>query len=464
MAAAASPPPTTKMRSKKSSDEASWLSYYTPTLSGMMGFLSEIFPSELLEVGEPPEKTATESKEAVLKKPEYHMKQVPKVKSKSIHSRWYWPFAAGMIFSEVVAIYSIFFIKLQRATGLFVLLYGILSGLCITAGYHRLWAHRAYKASLPLELFLAVFGASSIQGSILWWVQNHRLHHRYTDTDRDPYNIKRGFWYAHHGWILFRRKEDELGYADMTDLHANKVVLWQYRYYFFICTLTSMVIPTVVCGCLWGDWVGGLFWAAITRTVGVQQVTFCVNSIAHTFGTQPYSDEQTPKDNWITGIITLGEGYHNFHHAFPNDYRNGVRWYDIDLTKWVLWAMEQLGLAHSLKRFPRNEIMKGRAAMKLKRAEKFAKRVNYGTPVDELPKYTESEFVAEVRERGCKWLVIEGFIYNVEDFVDMHPGGPRLIKSGIGKDMTNAFNGGVYNHHYSARNLMNSTMRVGKII
>ncbi|KAJ2494614.1 stearoyl-CoA 9-desaturase, partial [Coemansia sp. RSA 2049] len=190
--ATASPPPPTKTRGKKRGDEPSWLSYYTPTLSGLMEYLSEIFPSELIEVGEPPEKTATESKETVLKRPEYHMKQVPKEKSKSIHSRWYWPFASGILLSEAIAIYAIFFIKLQRATGIFMLLYGILSGLCITAGYHRLWAHRAYKASLPLELFLAVFGASSIQGSIIWWVQNHRLHHRYTDTDRDPYNIKRG--------------------------------------------------------------------------------------------------------------------------------------------------------------------------------------------------------------------------------------------------------------------------------
>ncbi|KAJ1771980.1 hypothetical protein IW140_002914 [Coemansia sp. RSA 1813] len=452
------------MASTKSPKDVSWLSHYIPTYQGIKNFVGDVFPSEIMAVGEPPEKTAVESKDSVLKKPVYKMKPVPKVSGKSVHSRWYWPFAAGVLALEVISVYAMFFIKLQRATGIFMVLYGILSGLCITAGYHRLWAHRAYKASLPLEIFLAVFGASSIQGSIIWWVQNHRLHHRYTDTERDPYNIKRGFWYAHHGWILFRRQEDELGYADMTDLHANKVVIWQYNYYFFISALTSMILPTVVCGYFLGDWVGGFFWGACARIAGVQQITFCVNSVAHTFGTQPYSDEQTPKDNWITGIVTLGEGYHNFHHAFPNDYRNGVRWYDIDLTKWILWGLEQLGLAYSLKRFPRNEIMKGRATMKLKRAERFAKRVDYGTPVEELAMFTESEFVAEVKERGRKWLVIEGFIYNVEDFIEMHPGGPKLIKSGIGKDMTNAFNGGVYNHHYSARNLMNSTMRVGKII
>ncbi|KAJ2299209.1 stearoyl-CoA 9-desaturase, partial [Coemansia sp. RSA 2706] len=131
---------------------------------------------------------------------------------------------------------------------------------------------------------------------------------------------------------------------------------------------------------------------------------------------------------------------------------------------WVLWVLEQLQLAFDLKRFPRNEIMKGRAAMKLKRAQDFAKRVDYGKPVDDLPMFTESEFVAEVREQRRKWLVIEGFIYDVKDFIKLHPGGQKLILSGIGKDMTNAFNGGVYNHHYSARNLMNSTMRVGRIV
>ncbi|KAJ2751319.1 stearoyl-CoA 9-desaturase, partial [Coemansia nantahalensis] len=371
------------------------LAYYLPTWAGIKSYLSEIFPSELMPVGEAPEKSAVESNDDTIKKPVYTMKKVERVAGKSFHSRWYWPFALGILTAEVVAVFAIIFVKLQRNTGIFVVLYGVLSGLCITAGYHRLWAHRAYKASKPLELFLAVFGASSIQGSIIWWVQNHRLHHRYTDTERDPYNIKRGFWYAHHGWILFRRKEEDLGYADMTDLHANKIVVWQYKYYFYICGFTSLVLPTVICGCLFGDWVGGFFWGGVARLVGVQQVTFCVNSVAHTFGTQPYSDEQTPRDNWLTGIITLGEGYHNFHHAFPNDYRNGVRWYDIDLTKWVLWLLEQTHLAFALKRFPRNEIMKGRAAMKLKNAEKYAKRVNYGTPIEELAMFTESEFVAE---------------------------------------------------------------------
>ncbi|KAJ2709287.1 stearoyl-CoA 9-desaturase, partial [Coemansia spiralis] len=388
------------------------LGYYLPTWGGFKQYVSEIFPSDLMPVGEAPEKSAVEAADDTIKKPVYTMKKVDRVTGKSIHTRWYWPFASGILAAEAVAIYAVFFVKLERNTGIFMMLYGILSGLCITAGYHRLWAHRAYKASRPLELFLAVFGASSIQGSIIWWVQNHRLHHRYTDTERDPYNIKRGFWYAHHGWILFRRKEDDLGYADMTDLHANKIVVWQYNYYFFICALTSLVLPTAFCGYVLGDWRGGFYWGAVARLVGVQQVTFCVNSVAHTFGTQPYSDEQTPRDNWITGIITLGEGYHNFHHAFPNDYRNGVRWYDVDITKWLLWVLEQAHLAFELKRFPRNEIMKGRAAMKLKNAEKFAKRVNYGVPVEELAMFTESEFVAEVKERGKRWLVIEGFIYD----------------------------------------------------
>ncbi|KAJ1958848.1 hypothetical protein GGI12_004642 [Dipsacomyces acuminosporus] len=436
---------------------------YIPTSSGIKYYFSELFPSALMPVGDPPEKTAVESETDILKKPIYKPKPAVRVKA-SFHDRWYWPFALGILTAEAISIYAIFYIKLQKDTAAFMVLYGVLSGLCITAGYHRLWAHRAFKASFPLEVFLAIFGTSSIQGSIIWWVQNHRLHHRYTDTDRDPYNIRRGFWYAHHGWILFRRKEEELGYADMTDLHKNKIVVWQYKYYFWITFLAAAVLPTVVCGYFFNDWIGGFCWGAAARIVGVQQITFCVNSVAHTFGTQPYSDEQSPRDNWLTGIITLGEGYHNFHHAFPNDYRNGVRWYDIDITKWFLWVMEQMGFASDLKRFPRNEILKGRATMKLKNAEKFAKKINYGTPIEELAMFTESEFVAEVKERGKKWLVIEGFIYDVKDFIKMHPGGPKLIMSGIGKDMTNAFNGGVYNHHYSARNLMNSSMRVGKII
>ena len=236
----------------------------------------------------------------------------------------------------------------------------------ITAGYHRLWAHRAYNASKPLQYALAMAGAGAVEGSIRWWSRGHRAHHRYTDTDLDPYNAHQGFWYSHIGWMLIKPRR-KLGVADISDLSKNEVVRWQHRWYITLLLIFGFVVPTAIPGLLWGDWKGGYFFAGTARLVFVHHVrflfysphlpvslvhgqsTFCVNSLAHWFGEAPFDDKHTPRDHVITALVTIGEGYHNFHHQFPMDYRNAIKWHQYDPTKWFIWAMEKLGLASQLK-------------------------------------------------------------------------------------------------------------------
>jgi stearoyl-CoA desaturase (delta-9 desaturase) len=142
----------------------------------------------------------------------------------------------------------------------------------ITAGYHRLWAHRSYNASKPFQYLLALAGAGAVQGSIKWWSRGHRAHHRYTDTDLDPYNAHKGFWYAHVGWMLVKPRRKP-GVADISDLSKNEIVRWQHKYYVYLLLLMGFIVPTVVAGLGWGDWKGGYFYAAAARLLFVHHVS-----------------------------------------------------------------------------------------------------------------------------------------------------------------------------------------------
>lgn len=158
--------------------------------------------------------------------------------------------------------------------------------------------------------------------------------------------------------------------------------------------------------------------------------------------------------------MTLGEGYHNFHHQFPQDFRNAIEYYQFDPTKWAILFFSWLGLAYDLKRFPENEIKKGALYMQEKSIASQKAMLNYGTPLNELPVYDWDEFQRLVSDAGKQWVLIEGVLYDVEEFIDKHPGGKKYLSAAIGRDMTAAFNGGVYDHSNGARNLMTS-FRIG---
>jgi stearoyl-CoA desaturase (delta-9 desaturase) len=250
------------------------------------------------------------------------------------------------------------------------LLWFALCGVGITGGYHRLFAHPTYRARWLVRAFYLVFGAASVQNSALKWAADHRVHHTKTDRDEDPYNISRGFWWAHIGWIFYKDREQRHP-RGVSDLLADPLVVWQDRYYLALAVLFSGVLPLAL-GSLWGDPIGALLVAGFLRLVVQWHATFAVNSVAHMLGSQPYSRANSARDSFWTALITLGEGYHNFHHRFQSDYRNGVRWFHFDPTKWFVWTMSRIGLTRELRRTPPELIAKARLAVLAERRSRAA--------------------------------------------------------------------------------------------
>ncbi|KAE9406206.1 delta 9-fatty acid desaturase, partial [Gymnopus androsaceus JB14] len=357
----------------------------------------------------------------------------------------------------LIGIVGAFHVKLQWKTAVWAVAYYFLTGLGITAGFHRLWAHRSYNASLPLQYLLAVLGTGAVQGSIKWWSRGHRAHHRYTDTDLDPYDARKGFWYSHVGWMLVKPRRKP-GVADVSDLRRDPVVRWQHKHYLFLILFMGFLLPSLVAYLGWGDAKGGFIYAGVLRLVFVHHSTFCVNSLAHWLGETPFDDKHTPRNHMITAFVTVGEGYHNFHHQFPMDYRNAIKWYQYDPTKWTIWLMYKLGLASHLKVFPDNEIRKGQLTMELKKLRTTQEKLAWPSDSNDLPVISWESFISQSEKRPL--ILIAGFIHEVADFVEEHPGGANFIRSYIGKDATTAFFGGVYEHSNAAHNLL-AMKRVG---
>ena len=244
------------------------------------------------------------------------------------------------------------------------------TGMSITAGYHRLWSHKAYDAHWSVRLFLAIGGAMTVQNSILHWSSDHRVHHRHVDVnDKDPYSAKKGFWFSHIGWMLREYQSERYSdYTNCRDLQKDKIVMWQHKNYLAI-TLISNFGITGLLGWLNGDIIGMILVAGVLRLVVVHHVTFFINSLAHIWGARPYTDKNTARDNGILAFFTFGEGYHNYHHIFEYDYRNGVKWWQFDPTKWLIKGLSFIGLTSKLRTTPDERIEKAKLEMQLKNAK-----------------------------------------------------------------------------------------------
>jgi stearoyl-CoA desaturase (delta-9 desaturase) len=244
------------------------------------------------------------------------------------------------------------------------------SGMSITAGYHRLWSHKAYEANPVVRVVLSIGGAMALQNSILHWCSDHRIHHKHVDNNEsDPYSAKMGFWYSHIGWMLREYQVDRYSdYSNCRDLQKDKVVMWQHRHYLAIMLSANFGVP-ILLGWLNNDIWGMLLLAGVFRLVVVHHVTFFINSLAHIWGRQPYTDKNSARDNDILAFFTFGEGYHNFHHIFEYDYRNGIRWWQFDPSKWLIRGLSFLGLARNLRRCPEERIEKARLVMQLQRSK-----------------------------------------------------------------------------------------------
>lgn len=351
--------------------------------------------------------------------------------------------------------------KLNYKTLLFSVLYYAVGGASITAGYHRLWSHRSFTARWPLRLFFAIFGCASVEGSIKWWGHSHRLHHRYTDTFRDPYDARRGLWFSHMGWMLLKPNPKYRARADIEDLTDDWIVRFQHRHYIILMAFTAFILPSLVCGYFFNDYFGGFVYAGLIRVFCIQQATFCINSMAHYIGDQPFDDKRTPRDNWMTALVTFGEGYHNFHHEFPTDYRNAIKWYQYDPTKVIIYMSSLIGLSYDLKKFSQNAIQQALVQQQQKKLDRQRSKLNWGPQLTDLPVWDKQDFLREVNERKGL-VVISGIVHDVSGYITEHPGGETLIQSALGKDATRAFNGGVYRHSNAAHNVL-ATMRVAVV-
>lgn len=294
-----------------------------------------------------------------------------------------------------------------------------------------------------MRIFLAAGGCCAVQGSIKEWTIDHRVHHKFTDTDKDPYSVNKGLFFAHFGWLFHetdRRNDIHITYSD---LERDPVVVFQNAYYPQLMFFLAFGLPTAIAGLCWGDWQGGLVYAGIYRMFLLHQATFCVNSLAHVLGDQTFADDKTAKDSVVTAIITFGEGYHNFHHAFPSDYRNATHWYQYDPTAWVIWFCDRLGLAWDLKQFRKNEIQKSELQQKMKVLSTAAATLDWGVSLEALPCWTWPEF-QDACSKGRKLIIVAGIVHDVEAFIKEHPGGVSIVQSHLGKDVTGPFNGDVY--------------------
>jgi stearoyl-CoA desaturase (delta-9 desaturase) len=219
--------------------------------------------------------------------------------------------------------------------------------LAITMGYHRLYAHVTYRVHPAIEMFLTFWGTVATQGSIFSWSHDHRIHHRHVDTDLDPYSAPKGFWHSHVIWML--KKRPEINPRIIQDLWKRPSLQFQHANY----AILMVAANGIVWAGLWavtGDPFGAFVIGILLRMFLVHHCTWFINSLAHMWGSQPYSTEHTAVNNFILSILTFGEGYHNYHHTFAGDYRNGVRWWQFDPAKIVIWSLSKIGLAHDLKR------------------------------------------------------------------------------------------------------------------
>lgn len=231
----------------------------------------------------------------------------------------------------------------------------VFGGFGVTIGLHRLWSHRSFQACTPLRAVLLCASSVANQGSIAHWVRDHRVHHRHSETTSDPHDATRGLFFSHIGWLLLRKPPQviEAGKAiDMSDILSDPVVQFENQFYTPMVMLWCFGIPTVVPWWCWGErlWTAFLV-AGVLRLVSLWHATWCVNSFAHAYGTRPYSRNQRgPAENPFVAVVSLGEGWHDWHHAFPYDYACSETNREWNPSKWVIDGCANMGWAWGRKR------------------------------------------------------------------------------------------------------------------
>ncbi|XP_058802403.1 acyl-CoA Delta(11) desaturase-like [Phymastichus coffea] len=236
---------------------------------------------------------------------------------------------------------------------LWTFMLGMMAAFGVTGGVHRYWTHKAYKAKTPLKIILAICYLTAGQNSIVQWVKDHRVHHKYSETDADPHNSNRGFFFAHVGWLMLKKHPDVIRKGrqlDVSDIYNEPVAAFFERHFMLYKVLVCFVIPILVPVFCWNeDWVITILFQ-LSRYMYVLNATWCVNSFAHFFGNKPYDRHISPVESNFVAYVSLGEGWHNYHHVFPSDYRaaeiGGGRF---NLTTKLIDFFARIGWAYDLK-------------------------------------------------------------------------------------------------------------------
>ncbi|MBX3393646.1 MAG: acyl-CoA desaturase [Phycisphaeraceae bacterium] len=262
---------------------------------------------------------------------------------------------AGML-AGIVMLWGVAFdwIHLGIMVGMYVA-----TGLGVTVGYHRLFTHKSFETSAPVKFILGVLGSMALEGSVIKWSATHRKHHRHSDRDEDPHSphgdhrtilgVARGFWHAHVGWIF---DEDDPDLHAYVPDHLKDKVVTTVSSLFPVWVVLGLAIPTVLAGLLTWSIYGallGLLWGGLARIFLVHHATWSVNSVCHLWGTRPFRSHDESRNNPIVGVLAMGEGWHNNHHAFPASARHGLAWWQIDISYAVIRLMQAIGLAWKVR-------------------------------------------------------------------------------------------------------------------
>ncbi|EFN88658.1 acyl-CoA Delta(11) desaturase [Harpegnathos saltator] len=279
-----------------------------------------------------------------------------------------WENLLSFIYIHLAGLYGMYLMLFLHVKYLTILWYAVCTlfiMIGITAGAHRLWSHRSYKAKWPMRLILMLLQSAAYQNTIYRWARDHRVHHKYTDTDADPHNANRGLFFSHIGWLLIRKHPEVKAKGEMidcTDLAQDPFVAFQRKWYKWLMPTFGFILPTLIPYWFWNETLSCAWHISFARYCTNLNSTWMVNSFAHSYvwGTRPYDKSMRPADNFSLAMLTFGEGWHNYHHVFPWDYRSGGLGKGINITSMFIHFFAFFGLAYDMK-ITSPEVIKQRA-------------------------------------------------------------------------------------------------------
>lgn len=366
------------------------------------------------------------------------------------------PNVAFVLLNHVAFVSSFWLIKFDSITTntwiVAILLY-FLTIFSLTTGYHRMYAHKSLSGSSLFRIITLFFGAGTFIGSALNWCKLHRTHHRFIGSSKDPFNIRAGLFHAHVGWLFYNHKDDATNEPglEFNDLYKDSLLKLQSNLYFVFFLVSSFGVPALLASFTQQDLVTLVVVAGLWREVAASHAFLTMHSLCHVMGMQSFGDSAA-RDMPVLSLFTLGEGYQNFHHEFPTDFRLGRSIFDFDLAKIILYVLSLVGIVSGLKKEKDSEIRNKQIAWKQRCIDRAKRGLDFGPDEEQLPIWTW-ESIDQKTAKGEKLVIVDGIVHDVSDFIKKHPGGARVIVERLGKDSTIGFNGGVYRHTKAARNL-----------